>query len=244
MNILLSIVVWLIGIAFLTIMFPVTFIIWLLAIPFDKKRAVIHWVLVYESILLTRLVPIWQVRFEGRENALKNKTFVIISNHQSIMDILFLNELRMRFKWISTIETTRTPFIGWYLRMADYITVDRGNSESKEEMLLKSYSCLKNGTSIMIFPEGTRSQDKQIAFFKRGAFQLAISARVPILPVVIDGTGGVLPKHGLIFSGGHKIRVKILKPVYPDSFGTSDPDELAGKLRKLMIPVLNDLRNL
>jgi 1-acyl-sn-glycerol-3-phosphate acyltransferase len=96
----------------------------------------------------------------------------------------------------------------------------------------------------MIFPEGTRSHDKQIAFFKRGAFQLAISARVPILPVVIDGTGGVLPKHGLIFSGGHKIRVKILKPVYPDSFGTSDPDELAGKLRKLMIPVLNDLRNL
>jgi len=242
MNILLSIVVWLIGIAFLTIMFPVTFIIWIIALPFDKKRVVIHWVLVYESIILTRLVPIWKVRFEGRENTIKNKTFVIISNHQSMMDILFLNELKMRFKWISKIETTKVPFIGWYLRMADYITVDRGNSESKEEMLMKSYSCLKDGTSLMIFPEGTRSPDKQIAFFKRGAFQLAISARMPILPIVIDGTGGVLPKHGLIFSGGHKINIKILEPVYPDSFETTDPEELAAKLRALMIPVLNDLR--
>jgi 1-acyl-sn-glycerol-3-phosphate acyltransferase len=179
MNILLSIVVWLIGIAFLTIMFPLTFIIWVLALPFDKKRAVIHWVLVYESIILTRLVPIWKVRFEGRKNILKNKTFVIISNHQSMMDILFLNELKMRFKWISKIETTRVPFIGWYLRMADYITVDRGNSESKEEMLMKSFSCLKNGTSIMIFPEGTRSPDKQIASFKRGAFSRPALARSP-----------------------------------------------------------------
>ena len=72
--------------------------------------------------------------------------------------------------------------------MAGYITVNRGNEESKAEMLEKSDQCLKEGISIMIFPEGTRSADGEIGFFKRGAFQLAIQDDVPILPVVIDGT--------------------------------------------------------
>ena len=92
--------------------------------------------------------------------------------------------------------------------MADYIIVDRGNEESKIEMLEKSYNCLKKGISIMIFPEGTRSADNEIGFFKRGAFQLALQANVPILPVLIDGTGDILPKHGLIFGSGHHITDK------------------------------------
>ena len=95
----------------------------------------------------------------------------------------------------------------------------------------------------MIFPEGTRSADKEIAFFKRGAFQLAISARVPVLPVLIDGTGGVLPKHGLIFGGFHKIVIRVLDPVEVNSFGTSDPDELAMKFQEMMTVKLKELRN-
>ena len=71
----------------------------------------------------------------------------------------------------------KLPVLGWYLRMADYMVIDRGNPESKEQMLERSFRCLKEGTSIMMFPEGTRSVDREIGFFKRGAFQLAISAR-------------------------------------------------------------------
>jgi 1-acyl-sn-glycerol-3-phosphate acyltransferase len=82
----------------------------------------------------------------------------------------------------------KLPVLGWYLRMADYITVNRGNKESKEEMMEKSYQCLKRGTSIMMFPEGTRSIDREIGFFKRGAFQLAIRTNRPILPLLIDGS--------------------------------------------------------
>ena len=208
MNILLSVIVWLTGISFLVIMFPVTFIIWLIVLPFDRNRAVIHWLLVYQSVLLSHLMPIWRVKIDGKNKAKRHTTYVIISNHQSILDILLINNIKQRFKWISKIETYKVPFIGWYLKMAGYITVDRGNSESKEEMIGKSYRCLKEGTSIMIFPEGTRSPDNQIGFFKKGAFQLAISAKVPILPVLIDGTGEILPKHGLIFKGRHKIRIK------------------------------------
>ena len=114
--------------------------------------------------------------------------------------------------------------------MADYIIVDRENEESKTEMLEKSYNCLKKGISIMIFPEGTRSLNSEIGFFKRGAFQLALQADVPILPVLIDGTGGILPKHGLIFGSGHHIRIKVLDPINPATFDTDNPEILALKL--------------
>jgi 1-acyl-sn-glycerol-3-phosphate acyltransferase len=243
MDILKSIIVWLVGIAFLIVFFPVTFIIWLVVVPFDKERTVVHWMLIYQAVIISYLVPIWKIKVEGRKKAIPGTTYVIISNHQSILDILLINCLRYRFKWISKIENNKVPVLGWYLKMADYITVDRGDKESKEKMLEESYRCLKRGISIMIFPEGTRSADRQIAFFKRGAFQLALTTDKPILPVLMDGTGGVLPKHGLVFGGFHKITIRVLDPVLPDSFGTINPDELAMKFQLMMTKALKELRN-
>ena len=243
MDIIKSILVWIIGISFVVVMFPLTFLIWLILLPFDKKRSVIHCLLVYQGTAISRLIPIWKINISGRENAIKGTTYVIISNHQSILDILLMTCLRYKFKWISKIENLNVPIFGWYLRMADYITVNRGDEDSKIEMLEKSYNCLQNGTSIMIFPEGTRSLDNEIGFFKRGAFQLAIQANVPILPVLIDGTGGILPKHGLIFTSGHSISIRVLDPILPSSFDTSSPDILAQKLNSLMVTKIDELRN-
>lgn len=95
----------------------------------------------------------------------------------------------------------------------------------------------------MLFPEGTRSADKEIGFFKWGAFQLAIQADVPILPVLIDGTGGILPKHGLIFSSGYHIRLRVLDPVPPASFGTDNPEYLAKKFSSLFASELKKLKS-
>jgi 1-acyl-sn-glycerol-3-phosphate acyltransferase len=215
MNILKSVFVWITGICFVVVTFPITLVFWILLYPFDRKRTITHWVLMHESFLLSFLMPIWKINIEGREKAAKGTTYVIISNHQSILDILLMNCLRYNYKWISKIENFKVPVIGWYLSMADYITVDRGDEESKNVMLEKSLDCLKNGTSIMIFPEGTRSPDKEIGFFKRGAFQLALQANVPILPVLVDGSGGILPKHGLIFGKRKKVMIRVLDPVSP-----------------------------
>jgi 1-acyl-sn-glycerol-3-phosphate acyltransferase len=242
MDVIKSIMVWIIGLCYMAVLFPLTFVIWLLVLPIDRERAVTHWLLVYQGLILVRLLPIWKTDIVGREKAVRGTTYVIISNHQSILDILFINSLRYKFKWISKNENTKVPVLGWYLRMADYITVNRGNEESKAEMLDISYSCLKRGISIMIFPEGTRSPDKEIGFFKRGAFQLALKADVPILPVIIDGTGGILPKHGLIFGSGYNIRIRVLDPVPPASFNTADPDELAKKFNSLFVSRLKELR--
>jgi 1-acyl-sn-glycerol-3-phosphate acyltransferase len=243
MNVIRSVIVWITGICFVVITFPVTLVFWLLLYPFDRKRNLTHWLLTHESFLLSFLMPIWKIHIEGREKAIKGTTYVVISNHQSTLDILLMNSLRYNYKWISKIENFKVPVIGWYLRMADYITVDRGDEESKNEMLEKSMRCLKNGTSIMIFPEGTRSLDKEIGFFKRGAFQLAQQANVPILPVVIDGSGGILPKHGLIFGKRQQVRIRVLDPVSPADFGTDIPDILSLKFSMKFKTELSNLRN-
>ena len=242
MAILKSFIVWLTGICFMVILFPLTLVIWLIVLPFDRNRYVTHWVLVYQAIIMSDIIPIWKIRVEGREKALRGSTYVIIANHQSLLDILLINCLRYRFKWISKIENEGVPVLGCYLKMAGYITVDRGNDESKAEMLRRSYQCLKHGISIMIFPEGTRSADGETGFFKRGAFQLAIEAGVPILPVLIDGTAGILPRHGYKLGSGYHVNIKVLDPVSPSEFGTGQPEVLAAKFQKIMQDELRDLR--
>lgn len=242
MDILRSIIVWLVGAALIVVLFPLTLLAWLLTFPFDRQRKIVHGSLIFQAMFISYAVPIWRIRIEGRKKRVRGTTYVIICNHQSILDILLMNCLRYHYKWISKIENTKVPFVGLYIRMADYIVVDRGNKESKEVMMTEAYKCLKDGTSIMMFPEGTRSTDNNIGFFKRGAFQLALSARKPILPVIIDGTGGVLPKHGFIFGGFHRITIRVLDPVFPESFGTNDCDELAAKFQMMMSEALSDLR--
>lgn len=243
MRIIRSILAWFTGIFILVVFFPVTFIIWLAVLPFDPERRTIHCILMWQSTIAIYLMPVWKVHLSEREKGLKDKVYVIISNHQSILDILIINCLRYRFKWISKIENTKVPFLGWYLRMADYVTVDRGNDESKAYMLARSYQFLKRGISLMIFPEGTRSLDGHPGFFKRGAFQLAIEAKVPILPIVIDGTGSILAKHSLIFRGENRIFLKVLDPVPPEEFGTDNPDQLALKFSQLINSELSKLRS-
>jgi 1-acyl-sn-glycerol-3-phosphate acyltransferase len=243
MKLIRSIVVWIIGVCFIAVTYPLTIVIWLLTLPFDEDRVVIHWLLVRQSFILLKLLPIWSIRIEGKGKAIKGNTYVIISNHQSMLDILVINCLLYKFKWISKIENFRVPVIGQYLKMADYIVFDRNDDDSKAEMLEISYSFLKKGISIMMFPEGTRSLNNEIGFFKRGAFQLAMEAGVSILPVLIDGTGGLLPKHGLIFGSGHRIRIRVLDPVAPSDFGNITPEDLAMKFSKIMTLALAELRS-
>jgi 1-acyl-sn-glycerol-3-phosphate acyltransferase len=242
MDILKSIVIWLLAAVMFLIFFPVTFIIWLLVLPFDRRRTVVHWLLVYQAMVISYLVPIWKVKIEGREKAIRGTTYIIICNHQSLVDILLVNCIRYRYKWISKIEVFNHPIVGWYLRMARYITVDRGDKESKEKMMEEALQCLKGETSIMIFPEGTRSADSEIAFFKKGAFVLALAAQKPILPVIIDGTGSVLPKHGMVFGGFHHIKLKVLDPVMPEDFGTDQYEVLALRFQEMMKEELKKMR--
>ena len=87
MDILRSVVVWLTAICIIVIVFPIIFMMWLIVLPFDRQRVVTHWILVYQAIIVSTVIPIWKIRIEGREKASGHTTYVIISNHQSILDI-------------------------------------------------------------------------------------------------------------------------------------------------------------
>ncbi len=242
MNLVRSIIFWFLLIGTIILLFPFSFVLWLLVYPFDHDRKIIHWWLIYEFSFLSRIMPVWRIDVSGIEKIQPKTPYVIISNHQSLLDILILFCLKCNYKWISKIENSRVPFLGWYMLMANYIYIDRGNKDSKAVMMKKCDENLKKGISILLFPEGTRSHDKEIGPFKLGAFQLALLSDKPVLPVVLDGTGGILPKHGLIFKGKSNLKIKILDPIHPGSFGTANPEELANKFRELMVNELNKVR--
>jgi len=239
---IISVFVWIFFLLTTLLLFPVSTLVWFMTFPFDSRRKVFHYWLLIHSFILSSFLPCGKIKIEGIEKIRKDLSYVIISNHQSILDILVLNRIFTDFKWISKIENLRVPFLGWYLRMAGYIAVERGNKESRAEMIKAAAQCLRDGISIMIFPEGTRSPDGNVGYFKTGAFELALMTDKPVLPVVVDGTGRLLPKKSLIFLAGVTLTVKVLDPVFPGSFRTSDPVELAETFRKMITKELEEIR--
>lgn len=237
-----SLFTWIYGILFIVLMFPFTCLFWLVTLPFDSNRRLVHRWLLFQGIFLVRTCPLWSTEIEGREKILKEEAYVMISNHQSIIDILLVNVLGNSFRWVSKTENYRVPILGTSMILARYIEIERGNKESVIRMMEQAKETLATGISVMMFPEGTRSRGDDPGPFKTGAFQLAIETGRPILPIVLDGTGKVLPKKGLRFSSGHRLRLMVLDPVYPVDFGSSDPEVVAVKFYQLLMDRLIQLR--
>lgn len=234
MNGFRSAVIWLSGIGFIILMFPLTCIIWFLAYPFDGEKRLVHRWLLFQGRFLSRTIPAWKFKVEGLDKITRDQSYVIISNHQSILDIILLNNIRADFRWVSKAENFRVPILGLSMRMAGYISLERGNRESVIRMMIKARETLNSNISVMMFPEGTRSKNKRLLPFKTGAFQLALKTDKPVLPVVINGTGSVLPSKSYRFTGNNKLTIRVLDPVYPGMFETGDPEELAVKFRSLI----------
>ena len=166
----------------------------------------------------------------------------MVCNHQSMLDIVVLYRLFTHFKWVSKKELFKVPIAGWNMTLNRYVAVDRGNKVSHLKMLRECEANLRNGNSVMIFPEGTRSENGEIRIFKEGAFKIALMAKVPILPIVLNGTSDLLPKHGFVFKIRSTIKVKILDPIPYDSFKDSSAKELSEKLKDLMVGNLQQLK--
>jgi 1-acyl-sn-glycerol-3-phosphate acyltransferase len=161
-----------------------------------------------------------------------------------MLDIVFFNMLRHRLRWVSKVEVFRAPLVGWEMRMTRYIELVRGNKSSVIKMMEKCVESLQEGVSIVIFPEGTRSLTGAIGKFKTGAFQLAVKTDKPLLPVLIDGTGEILPKKGgVIFRSRRIVRIRVLDPIFPGQFGTGDPEELAARVQSLMVAAMEEMRS-
>ena len=134
------------------------------------------------------------VKVTGRENIQKNTSYVIVPNHQSYYDIfLIYGWLGIDIKWIMKKELKKIPGIGFGSQKVGHIFLDRSNSRIALQSLNEAKKKLVNGTSVVIFPEGTRSKDGQLGNFKRGAFKLSLDIGLPLLPVTVIGTQKILP---------------------------------------------------
>jgi len=212
-------------------LFPLAVAIWALTAPFDKRLVLLHRFTCFWASLYTWLNPAWPVRVEGREHIRPGVAYVLVSNHQSLVDILVLFRLFKHFKWVSKVENFRLPFIGWNMRLNRYIALERGRRESVLRMMKDCTETLASGSSVMIFPEGTRSLDGHMRAFKPGAFELAQRTRSPIVPIALDGTARALPKRGYLLRGKHPISVRVLEPLEPASFADLSIEELTARVQ-------------
>jgi 1-acyl-sn-glycerol-3-phosphate acyltransferase len=221
-------------------LFPVAVAIWALTLPFDPRLRALHAFTCFWASLYTWANPAWRVHVEGREKIRREEAYVMVANHQSLVDILVLFRLFVHFKWVSKIENFRIPLIGWNMSLNRYIRLRRGDRKSVVQMLRHCRETLARGSSVMIFPEGTRSPDGRLRAFKPGAFLLAQATRRPILPIVVEGTARALPKRGFVLRGRHRILVAVLDEIPPESFAAESPEELASRVQRLIGGYLKD----
>lgn len=181
-----------------------------------------------------------EVTVKGLSNIDPDKSYIYMSNHQSNYDIpILLGYLPVQFRWLAKIELFRIPLFGYAMKRAGYICIDRSNQKSAFESLKKAAGIIRDGVSVMIFPEGTRSMDGNIGSFKKGGFVLAIESGVPILPVIIRGTYSVMPKSRLLIKPG-KVTLQVLKPVETSDYTKETKDELMEKIRNIMCESIDD----
>ena len=241
--IVFSVFYWLFVIASCIVIFFGALILWVFTFPFDKRLWLQHRYSCLWGSLYLWLNPLWTIRVEGREKIDQSQVYVAVSNHQSMLDILVIHSLFFHFKWVSKKELIYFPFVGWNMLLNRYVIVDRASRKSFIRMMRDCRRHIRQGSSIMIFPEGTRSTDGSIRKFKEGAFRLAQQMKCPILPIVLDGTGESLPKKGLFIRKKSTIRVKVLDPVMPEQFGQMESRELSNKVRAVMESALDEMRS-
>ncbi len=209
--------------------------------PFDPRLKILQQFTCFWAALYTWIIPAWRIRIEGREHIRRNATYVVVSNHQSLLDILVLFNLFFHFKFVSKIEIFKVPLIGWNMYLNRYIRLKRGDKQSVARMMADAEKALTEGNSVLIFPEGTRSPDGRIKAFKPGAFILAKKMRLPILPIIISGTNSALPKYSINFHGSHDIRIRVLQEIPHEQFSDLPVEAVSDRIRQIMTDELATL---
>lgn len=223
------------------LLFPIAVVIWAVTSPFDRRRRALHRFTCFWASLYTWCNPSWPVTLTGLDHIEPDRTYMIVSNHQSLVDILVLFRIFKDFKWVSKAENFKVPAIGWNMSMNRYIPLKRGDRESVLEMMDACRERIGEGSSIMMFPEGTRSTTGRMRPFKPGAFLLAKETDIPIIPIVLRGTSDALPKRGFVLQGKHAISVTVLPEVPVETVRALDADELTAHVRGLMADELGEL---
>jgi 1-acyl-sn-glycerol-3-phosphate acyltransferase len=183
-----------------------------LMVPFDRggelalrsARIWVRWVLKTYRV---------RVEAEGLENISPTPPYVVMANHQSLFDIAAIaHTLPSSWRFVAKRELARVPFFGWGMVAAGHIVVDRQDNEASVRSLKRAAQRIREGITVIIFPEGTRSPTGELRRFKSGGFHLAAEAEVPILPATVSGSRRVTPRGSLHAEPG-RILVRYGEPI-------------------------------
>ena len=173
-----------------------------------------------------------RVRVRGLERIDTQKTYVVMSNHQSLYDIpTIFTALPLRIRMMAKAELFKVPLWSQAMKAAGFVPVHRGQGDRAMQDLRAAREALLRGINIWIAPEGTRSPDGQLLPFKPGGFVLSALAKVPVLPVTIDGTRNILPARALNFVKGVEVDVTVGEPVDPTNFARKERDRFVDTVR-------------
>ena len=173
-----------------------------------------------------------KVKTEGLEHVRGEGPFLFMSNHQGSYDIFALEAyLPFHFKWLAKKELFSIPVLGWAMAAAGYIPIDRQGTRKTVEAMNEAARKIREGMSLVIFPEGSRSPDGSIQPFKKGGFTLAIKSKAPIIPISIAGSREIMPKGKLTATPG-EIRIRIGHPIETRTYSLKDWKSLMEKVNK------------
>ena len=205
-----------------------------ISLLFDRSANACHSVVARSWARLLVKVSDVRIEVDGEGNLDPNRPHVFMANHQSHYDIFaILGFLPVQVRFMAKKELYRIPVFGWTLRAIGHIRIDRYSRQGAAASYYRAAERIRNGTSIFIFPEGTRSPDARLLPFKKGGFVLAIKAGVPIVPISISGGCKVLPKHKLVLRRG-VIKIVIDKPIDTRDYRLENKQDLVERVRNVI----------
>jgi 1-acyl-sn-glycerol-3-phosphate acyltransferase len=221
-------------------MILITLIYWIRVTPYilAKKAEDVHRIAILWGRAIAKFTRI-DIEVYNKEKIYKDGPVIIISNHQSLFDIfIFYSFLDISFRWMAKKSLFSLPIIGPSMKAAGYIPVEREDRKKSMESLFAAAEQIKNGKSVIIFPEGTRGKiDGNMLPFKRGSFILAKKSNVVLQPVVLWGSQYIIPVERdkffqRVYPG--KVWAIVSDPIFPDQYKNMNADELSNFIRKIM----------
>ncbi len=179
-----------------------------------------------------------KVTVKGLSNLNPGGSYIYMPNHMSNLDIPVLQAyLPVQFRWLAKAELFKIPIFGYAMKRAGYISIDRSDRKSAIESLNTVAKIIRDGVSVVIFPEGTRSSTYDIQPFKKGGFFLAVDSGAPIIPVIIHGTGRIMPKKQISIKPGN-VTLEISTPIESSNYTRKTKNDLIKKVRHVILKSL------
>lgn len=191
------------------------------------------------SLVRTTLVP---VKVTGRENIKPGQSYILVANHQGCYDIfLIFGFINRPIRWMMKVALRKVPFIGSSCQETGQIFVDNSSPAKVKQNYQQAREVLKNGVSLMVFPEGCRTHTGKMGPFKRGAYTLADELQLPVVPMTINGSFDIMPRHrDFHFAHWHPLSLTIHEPIYPQGQGAENIKYLMEESRKAINSQLPD----